>query len=96
MARTKDVMELAKEIKVKGKGPYIEDASVVDVRIGRVSVLALSNDSSVLAASVVGEIHFFHVPSLLNKVRLTNRLPLRYFPFTSVGTRTSRGMSSCP
>ncbi|XP_072960427.1 nuclear pore complex protein NUP214 isoform X2 [Typha angustifolia] len=67
VARTKDVIGVAKEIKEKGKGPCIKESSVVDVRIGRVSVLALSSDSSTLAAAVGGDIHLFSVRALLNK-----------------------------
>ncbi|CAL9100044.1 unnamed protein product [Musa acuminata var. zebrina] len=66
VAKTKDVIGLGKEIKEKGKAPCIQNTSVVDVKIGRVSLLALSNDSTVLAAAVGGEIHFFYVPSLIN------------------------------
>ncbi|XP_026661439.2 nuclear pore complex protein NUP214 isoform X2 [Phoenix dactylifera] len=67
VAKTQDVIGLAKEIKEKGKGPCVQNSSVVDVRIGRVSILALSGDSSTLAATVGGEIHLFSVPSLLEK-----------------------------
>lgn len=71
VAKTKDVIGLGKQIKEKGKAPCIQNTSVVDVKIGRVSLLALSNDSTVLAAAVGGEIHFFYVPSLINhKVRM--------------------------
>ncbi|XP_074561891.1 nuclear pore complex protein NUP214 isoform X2 [Curcuma longa] len=66
VAKTKDVIGLGKLIKEKGKGPCIENSSIVDVKIGKVSILALSNDSSVLAAVVGGEIQFFYVPSLVN------------------------------
>ncbi|URE00173.1 hypothetical protein MUK42_20830 [Musa troglodytarum] len=52
VAKTKDVIGLGKEIKEKGKGPCIQNTSVVDVKIGRVSLLAVSNDSTVLAAAV--------------------------------------------
>ncbi|XP_020085926.1 nuclear pore complex protein NUP214 isoform X1 [Ananas comosus] len=67
VARTRDVIEKAKAIKEKGKGPCVQDSAVVDVRIGRVSILSLSSDSSTLAATIGGEIHFFSVPSLLSK-----------------------------
>lgn len=68
MARTEAVIELAKEIKEKGSGSSIQELSVVDVPIANVRILALSTDSSTLAASVGGDIHFFSVDSLLNKV----------------------------
>ncbi|XP_042380619.1 nuclear pore complex protein NUP214-like isoform X1 [Zingiber officinale] len=66
VAKTKDVIGLGKLIKENGKGPCIENSSIVDVKIGKVSLLALSNDSSVLAAVVGSEIQFFYVPSLVN------------------------------
>ena len=68
VAKTQDVIGLAKEIEEKGKGPCVQNSSVVDVQIGRVSILTLSGDSSTLAATVGGEIHLFSVPSLLEKV----------------------------
>lgn len=67
VARTEAVIELAKEIKEKGSGSSIQELSVVDVPIANVRILALSTDSSTLAASVGGDIHFFSVDSLLNK-----------------------------
>ncbi|KAJ8618612.1 hypothetical protein MRB53_014798 [Persea americana] len=68
VAKTKDVIELAKKIKEKGKGSgSIQELSIVDVTIGRVSILALSTDSSTLAACVGGEIHLFSVVSLIQK-----------------------------
>ncbi|KAG1371445.1 putative nuclear pore complex protein NUP214 [Cocos nucifera] len=67
VAKTQDVIGLAKEIEEKGKGPCVQKSSVVDVQIGRVSILALSGDSSTLAATVGGEIHLFSVSSLLEK-----------------------------
>lgn len=74
MAKTKDVIGLGKLIKEKGKGPCIENSSIVDVKIGKVSLLALSNDSSVLAAVVGSEIQFFYVPSLINN-KVRNPMP---------------------
>lgn len=68
VARTEAVIESAKEIKNKGSGSSIQDLSVVDVPIANVRILALSTDSSMLAASVGGDIHFFSVHSLLKKV----------------------------
>ncbi|KAL6966206.1 hypothetical protein U1Q18_031984 [Sarracenia purpurea var. burkii] len=68
VARTKDVIESAKEIKEKGSGSSIKKLSVVEVPIGKVYILALSADSSTLAACIDGNIHFFSVTSLLNKV----------------------------
>lgn len=67
MARTKDVIGAAKEAKESGKGASVEGASVADVRIGRVSILAVPEDESTLAAVVGGEVRFFSVPKLLDK-----------------------------
>ncbi|XWS52366.1 hypothetical protein CRYUN_Cryun11dG0063700 [Craigia yunnanensis] len=68
VARTKDVIDLAKDIKETGSCSSIEDLSVVDVPIGKVHILALSTtDDSTLAVSVAADIHFFNVNSLLNR-----------------------------
>ncbi|MCD7449764.1 hypothetical protein HAX54_001333, partial [Datura stramonium] len=67
VARTKEVMSSAEEIKEKGSGSSIQELSVVDVTIGKVSVLALSGDDSLLAACVGNKIHFFPVSALLYK-----------------------------
>ncbi|XP_055818482.1 nuclear pore complex protein NUP214 isoform X2 [Solanum dulcamara] len=67
VARTKEVMSSAEEIKEKGSGPSIQELSVVDVTIGKVSLLALSGDDSLLAACVGNTIHFFPVRALLYK-----------------------------
>ncbi|XP_031399504.1 nuclear pore complex protein NUP214 isoform X1 [Punica granatum] len=67
VARTGDVMEAAKEIKDKGSGSSVMELSLVDVLIGKVRILSLSPDSSILAASVGRDVYFFSVASLLNK-----------------------------
>ncbi|KAJ6798678.1 nuclear pore complex protein NUP214 [Iris pallida] len=67
VARTKDVIGAAKELKESGKGASVEGASVADVRIGRVSILAVPEDESTLAAVVGGEVRFYSVPKLLDK-----------------------------
>ncbi|GFP95657.1 nuclear pore complex protein nup214 [Phtheirospermum japonicum] len=67
VSRTKDVMEAAEEIKEKQSGPSLKDLSLVDVPIGNVSILALSADDSLLAASVDSHAHFFAVSALLHK-----------------------------
>ncbi|XP_060197392.1 nuclear pore complex protein NUP214 isoform X2 [Lycium barbarum] len=67
VARTKEVMASAEEIKEKGSGPSIQEVSIVDVAIGKLSVLALSGDDSLLAACVGSKIHFFPVSTLLYK-----------------------------
>lgn len=63
-------MTSAEEIKEKGTGPSIQELSVVDVAIGKVSILALSGDESLLAACVGNKIHFYPVSALLYKVCL--------------------------
>ncbi|KAL9386156.1 hypothetical protein Peur_019280 [Populus x canadensis] len=68
VARTKDVMDAAMDIKEKGSSSSssIQGVSLVDVPIGKVHILTLSTDSSTLAVSVAAHIHFFHVHSLLD------------------------------
>ncbi|KAL6500068.1 hypothetical protein OROGR_027978 [Orobanche gracilis] len=67
VARTKDVIATAEEIKEKQKGPSIQELSLVDVPIGKVSILALSADESLLAACVASHVHFFAASALLHK-----------------------------
>ncbi|XP_052887618.1 nuclear pore complex protein NUP214 isoform X3 [Gossypium arboreum] len=68
VARTKDVIDLAKDIREKASSSSIEDLSLVEVPIGKVHILALSTiDDTILAVSVAADIHFFSVSSLLNK-----------------------------
>lgn len=74
VAKTDDVIESAKEIKEKGKGPSVEGASIMDVKLGRVSILSLSEDEETLAATVGGEIFFFSTLSLLKKVTICHLL----------------------
>lgn len=69
VAKTKDLIDSAKELKDKGSGSPVQELSLVDVPIGRVRILALSTDNSTLAASVAGGIHFYSVDTFLNKVR---------------------------
>lgn len=80
VAKTKDVIGLAKEaksimdaekedgVKVKPGMPSIQESSILDVRIGNVSSLAVGKDSSILAAAVGGEICVYSVSSLAKKV----------------------------
>lgn len=68
--KTKDVIASAKEIKSGGTGSSVQDLSFVDVSIGKVHILALSTDNSILAAVVAGDVHLFSVDSLLDKVVL--------------------------
>lgn len=67
VVRTKEVIQLAKEIKEKNSSLSMKEYCIVDVPVGKVYVLALSADSSTLAATVGGDVHFFPVHSLLNK-----------------------------
>lgn len=67
VARIKDVMDAAEELKNGVNGSCILERSVVDIPLGKVSILALSADSSVLAASVGFNLYFFSVDGLLNK-----------------------------
>lgn len=65
--KTKDAIDSSK--KTEGRAS-VQELSVVDVPIGKVSILALSADSLTLAVSVdaTAELHFFLVTALLNKV----------------------------
>ncbi|KAL8204673.1 hypothetical protein R6Q57_010296 [Mikania cordata] len=67
VARMKDVMNAAEELKNGDQGSCIQDLSVVDVSVKNVSILALSADSSMLSVSDVSNLYFFSVDSLLNK-----------------------------
>lgn len=68
VARIKDVKDAAKDVEKGVKGSCIQERSLVDVSIGKVSILALSADSSMLAVSVGSNLYFFSVDRLLNKV----------------------------
>lgn len=70
MVRIKDVIASAQEIKNGGTCSSVQDLSIVDVSIGKVHILAVSTDNSVLAAVVAGDVHIFSVQSLLDKVVL--------------------------
>ncbi|GAA0148059.1 hypothetical protein LIER_07604 [Lithospermum erythrorhizon] len=72
VARIKEVKELAAklkndDVKDKERQPSIQELSIVDVPAGKVSILALSRDDSMLAATVDHHIHFYAVSSLLHK-----------------------------
>jgi len=81
VAKTKDLIDSAKEFKEKGNGSPVERLSLVDVPIGRVRSLALSTDNLTLAAvaSVSGDIWFYSVESFLNKVHYFLSLFRDYF-----------------
>lgn len=76
VAKTKDVMDAAIDIKEKdsSSSSSIQHVSLVDVPIGKAHILTLSTDSSTLAVSVDAHIYLFHVHSLLDKVPPT-RIP---------------------
>ncbi|GER50707.1 nuclear pore complex protein [Striga asiatica] len=67
VARTKDVIATAEASKEEQKGQSLQELSLVDVPIEKVSILALSADDSLLAASVDSYVHFFAVSALLHK-----------------------------
>ncbi|KAK2641566.1 hypothetical protein Ddye_023329 [Dipteronia dyeriana] len=69
VAKTKDVIDAAKEIKDNGKAFCIQELSVVDVPFDKVHMLVLSTDESTLAVSLSlsGHVHFFSLHSLLHK-----------------------------
>lgn len=74
MARTKDLIDAAKDMKEKGKGCCVQELSVVDVPLEKVHILALSNDDSTLAVTLSHSpmVHFFSVNMLLDKVHYAN------------------------
>lgn len=67
VVKTRDVINASK--KTQGRAS-VQELSVVDVPIGKVSILALSADSKTLVVSIDGSahLHFFSVTALLNKV----------------------------
>ncbi|KAL5707816.1 hypothetical protein ACHQM5_018674 [Ranunculus cassubicifolius] len=68
VVRTKDAIEAAKLSKEKKERCCcIQELSVVDVRIGKVRILAVSKDSSTLAAVVGFDVYFYSTEALLNK-----------------------------
>ncbi|KAL3529808.1 hypothetical protein ACH5RR_009130, partial [Cinchona calisaya] len=68
VARTKQVMDLAVDIKDKGSGlSSIDQLSILNLSIGKVSILALSSGDSLLVASVANQLHFFSISALLHK-----------------------------
>ncbi|KAL2557114.1 Nuclear pore complex protein [Forsythia ovata] len=67
VAKTKEVIASAEEFKDKKTGRSIQKLSFLDLPMGKVSILALSADDSVLAATVGRDIHFFAVSALLHK-----------------------------
>lgn len=67
VARTKEVMGLAEDIKDNGSSQSIDELSILNLSIGRVSILALSSGDSLLAASVTNQLHFFSIGALLHK-----------------------------
>ncbi|XP_050368451.1 nuclear pore complex protein NUP214 isoform X2 [Argentina anserina] len=71
VARTRDVMASAAEIKEKGRSSCssssIQQLSVVDVPLAKLHILALSTDNYTLVATADSDIHFFSVGSLLDK-----------------------------
>ncbi|KAK1365650.1 nuclear pore complex protein NUP214 [Heracleum sosnowskyi] len=68
VAKTRDVIDASN--KSQGRAS-VQELSVVDVPIGKVSILALSADSSTLVVSVddSAHLHFFSVTDLLKKER---------------------------
>ncbi|KAJ0978085.1 hypothetical protein J5N97_013559 [Dioscorea zingiberensis] len=67
VAETPEVIRMSKEIKEKGKGPSVLDSCLLDVKIGKVSILALSVDSLWLAAVVGSDVRFYSVDCLRKK-----------------------------
>lgn len=73
-------MASAEAIKDKKTAPSVQELSLVDVPIGNVSILALSADDSLLAATVSSHVHFFAVSALLHKVCCYVCMYVYHFP----------------
>ncbi|CAN8287972.1 unnamed protein product [Cochlearia groenlandica] len=67
VGRTKDVILASKNSKEKVSRVCLQDLCLVDVPVGYVRILSLSEDDSILAVTVAAVIHFFYVDSLLKK-----------------------------
>lgn len=61
-------MASAEAIRDKEPAPSLQELSFVHVAIGKVSILALAADDSLLAATVSSHVHFFAISALLHKV----------------------------
>lgn len=66
VVRTEEAMTAAEKIK-EGSGPSIQEICMVDIPLGKVSVLTLSSGDSLLAASVENKLHVFSMSALLHK-----------------------------
>lgn len=69
VVRTEEAMKAAEKIK-EGIGPTIEEICMLNIPLGKVSILTLSSGDSTLAASVENELHFFSIGALLHKDKL--------------------------
>uniref|UniRef100_A0A1D1Y2Q7 CTP synthase n=1 Tax=Anthurium amnicola TaxID=1678845 RepID=A0A1D1Y2Q7_9ARAE len=76
VVKTIDAIKLAKDIKEieEGNGNKketeklcVQEKSILDAQIGDVHILAVSTDSSFLAAAIGSEVRIFSVPSLIKK-----------------------------
>ncbi|XP_073144106.1 nuclear pore complex protein NUP214 [Henckelia pumila] len=67
VARTRDVIASAEQIKDKQTAKSVQELCLVDVPVQNVTILALSPDDSLLAATEGSNAHFFAVSALLHK-----------------------------
>ncbi|KAH9316215.1 hypothetical protein KI387_024842, partial [Taxus chinensis] len=68
VAKTAELLCVVEDLKDNPqKALTVQDASMVDVALGGVSILTLSSDGLTLAACVGGTVHFFSVPDLVHK-----------------------------
>ncbi|KZV55059.1 hypothetical protein F511_13848 [Dorcoceras hygrometricum] len=67
VARTRDVIGSAEQIKDKQTAKSVQELCLVDVPLENVSMLALSSDDSMLAATEGSHANFFAVSALLHK-----------------------------
>ncbi|XP_057823176.2 nuclear pore complex protein NUP214 isoform X1 [Cryptomeria japonica] len=71
VTKTAELLQVAEDLKDNPhKALTVQDASIVDVALGGVSLLTLSSDGLILAACVGGTVHFFSVPDLVHKIDL--------------------------
>ncbi|KAH9317872.1 hypothetical protein KI387_019641, partial [Taxus chinensis] len=69
VAKTAELLRVVEDLKDNPqKALTVQNASMVDIALGGVSILTLSSDGLTLAACVGGTVHFFSVPDLVHKV----------------------------
>ncbi|CAI9768668.1 unnamed protein product [Fraxinus pennsylvanica] len=96
VAKTKEVIAAAEEFKDKNTGRSVQECSFLDLPIGKVSILALSADDSVLGATVGRDIHFSAVSALLHKDMRWSRKFEKVYVTLSTDGKLFRGSGQGP